>query len=280
MKIKILLLGLAISISCSLFAGGWTKGEGKGYFKLNQTIINGDQFYSGDGSLQDIITSGVYITSLYGELGISKNVDVVAYVPFFNRLTINDVQFSDGEFQAGDSFNGFGDVDLGVKFGLKQGKSFVISTSLMLGIPLGETSGGNSELLQSGDGEFNQLVRFDFGYGFKKPVYTNIGIAFNNRTKGFSEEFRYEFELGYKHKEKWLLAFKLLGTESFNNGDPKGSGGNGIFSNNLEFLTLGPEFSYYFGGNWGLSAAYRAVTSGQFIIAAPTYELGVFLDLE
>lgn len=280
MKKVVLLLSLVVSFANIALAGGWLKGEKKGFFKLNESVIVGDQFYSGDGSLQKITTAGVYITSLYGEYGISKNMDVIAYVPFFNRLTINDVRFSDGGFQAGDEFNGFGDVDLGLKYGLRQGKPLVISATLMLGIPLGVTDGGESELLQSGDGEFNQMLRLDVGYGFKKPFYTNVGVGFNNRTKGFSEEFRYDFELGYKYKEKLVLAFKLLGNESFNNGDPKGSGGNGIFSNNLEFLAFGPEVAYYFSKSLGVSAAYRTASSGQFIIAAPSYEVGVFFELK
>ncbi|MBL4707105.1 MAG: transporter [Flavobacteriales bacterium] len=278
MKKIILILNIIAFTANGVYAGGWLKGEKKGFFKLNESIIVGDQFYSGDGSLQKITTTGVYITSLYGEYGVSKNMDVIVYVPFFNRLTINDVRFSDGGFQAGDSFNAFGDIDLGLKFGLRQGKSLVISVTLLLGIPLGVTDGGDSELLQSGDGEFNQMLRLDVGYGFKKPFYTNVGLGFNNRTNGFSEEFRYDFELGYKYNEKLVLAFKLLGNESFNNGDQKGSGGNGLFSNNLEFLAFGPEVSYYLTKSLGISAAYRTASSGQFIIAAPSYELGVFLS--
>lgn len=280
MKRIVLLFSVFIVSANVASAGGWLKGKGKAFYKLNESIIKGDQFYNGDGSLQKITTAGVYITSLYAEYGISGNVDAIAYVPFFNRLTINDVRFSDGGFQEGDSFNGFGDIDLGLKFGLRQGTSLVISTSLILGIPLGVTDGGDSELLQSGDGEFNQMVRLDVGYGFKKPFYANVGIGFNNRSKGFSEEFRFDFELGYKYKEKLVLSFKLLGNESFENGDLNGSAGNGVFSNNLEYLAFGPEIAYYLNKNWGFSAAYRTASSGQFIIAAPSYEVGVFFELQ
>ena len=260
-------------------AGGWLQGENKGYFKLGQSAIWADNFYTGSKEKVDIITTGVYITSLYGEYGISKKFDAIAYFPVFFRTTLNDVRFSSGNFQEGDEFSSIGDAQVGIKFGIRQNKSLVVSASLILGLPLGQTDGGNTELLQSGDGEFNQMLRLEAGYGFNFPLYANVGVAFNNRTKGFSEEFRYDVEVGYTLKEKLLLSFKAQGIHSFMNGDPKGSGGTGIFSNNIEFFTLGPEIAYFFKKNWGLTASFRGATFGRFILADPSYEAGVFLRI-
>lgn len=261
-------------------AGGWLQGEGNGYFKLSQSAIHGDEFYNGVGDVVDITTTGVYITALYGEYGISNKFDLIGYIPLATRLTLNEVKFSSGATQEGDEFTSIGDIDFGLKYGLIQDKKMVLSASLILGIPSGNTSGGNTELLQTGDGEFNQMLRLEAGYGFSFPLYTNLGVAFNNRTKGFSEEFRYDFEIGYQYKKKLLLAFKLASVNSLNNGDPEGSAGNGIFSNNLEYVTFGPEVAYIAKDKWGISAAYRTASSGQFIIAAPAYEVGVFMKIK
>lgn len=260
-------------------AGGWLQGEDKGYFKLGQSLIWADNFYNGAGDRENITTTGVFITSLYGEYGISKKVDLIGYVPFFFRSTLNDVRFSSGAFQEGDQFNAIGDAQIGFKYGIRQNKNLVVSASLILGLPLGKTDGGDTKLLQSGDGEFNQMIRLEAGYSFKFPMYANIGIAFNNRTEDFSEEFRYDIEVGYTFKEKLLLSLKASSVNSFMNGNPSGSQ-TGIFSNNIEFFTFGPELAYFFNKKWGATAAVRGAASGQFILADPSYEAGIFMRLQ
>lgn len=239
----------------------------------------GNQFYNSTGEKVDIISTGVYQTSFYGEYGISKKFDVIAYLPFISRLTLNSVKFKSGLEQDGDEFTSIGDADLGIKYGLRQGKPFVISASLIFGLPLGSTEGGNTELLQTGDGEFNQLVMFDFGYGFKKPFYTNIGIGINNRTKGFSEEFRGSFEFGYEYREKWIYAFKASTVQSFENGNAK-LAGNGIFANNLEFISYGVEVSHRFTEKFGATVSYFTASSGQNVLAVPVYNIGIFWEIK
>ena len=275
-----LLVTFVLSSFAAVQAGGWLQGKDKAYFKLNQSAIRGDQFYNGLGEQVKITTTGVYSTSIYGEYGISNKFDAIGYLPFITRLTLNDIRFSSGRLQEGDELTAIGDAQLGLKYGIRQGKPLVISASLILGLPLGNSSGGNTGLLQSGDGEFNQMVMFDVGYGFKIPLYANIGIGFNNRTEGFSEEFRLNAELGYTYKKKLNVAFKLAMVESFMNGDPEGSAGNGIFSNNIEYVSFGPELSYQFSKKFGVTTSYATASSGQFILAEPSYGFGVFMKID
>ncbi len=262
------------------FAGGWLKGKDKGFVKLNQSILSGNKFYNPSGEQIDIITTGVYQTSLYAEYGFTNKIDGILYLPFVSRLTLNSVKYSSGLVQKGDQYTGLGDADVGFKYGIRQNKSLVISASLILGLPIGKTDGGNSELLQTGDGEFNQLVMFDFGYGFKKPFYTNLGIGFNNRTKDFSEEFRANIELGYEYKKKFILAFKASTVQSFENGEAKGSSGNGIFANNIEFTSYGVETSYRITEKLGATASYFTASSGQNVLAVPAYNFGLFWEIK
>ena len=279
MKKTIILTVLLTTVLQAAFAGAWLRGEKGGFYKLSQTFLRGDQFYDGEGKSQSIITTGVYMTTLYGEYGLNDRFDVIANVPLFTRMTLNKAVFSSGRVQEGDALNALGDVDLAIKYGIRRNKPLVISTSLTLGLPLGETEGGDTKLLQSGDGEFNQLIRLEAGYAFKKPFYTNLGVGFNNRTENFSDEFRYDFELGYQYKKTVLLAFKMAGVESLRNGDSN-LGGNAIFSNNVEYLTFGPELAYIHQEKWGLSFAYRTATNAKFIINSPAYEVGLFLTLK
>ncbi len=263
-----------------LQAGGWLQGKGKGYFKLGQSIIKGDQFYNGDGEITDIITVGVYQSSLYGELGLSKKLDGILYLPFVSRLTLNDALFSDGRFQKGDDFTSIGDAQIGLKYGIRQDKRLVISASLILGLPLGSTDGGESGILQTGDGEFNQMVMLEAGYSFNAPLYANVGIGINNRTKGFSEEFRATAEIGYEYEKKLIIAAKFATVQSWMNGEPDGSAGSGIFSNNLEYVSFGPEISYRITEKIGCTFSYQGASAGRHILAAPSYGFGLFLEVK
>jgi len=278
---RLLILSFVLLLQMpQIIAGGWLKGKEKGFFKLNQTVIHGNQFYNGDGEIKTITTTGVYLTSLYGEYGIADKFDAIAYVPFVARQTLNSVKFSSGIMQDGDELTSIGDAQIGVKYGIRQNQKLVISATLLLGLPIGDDSGGETELLQTGDGEFNQMVLLEAGYSFDFPLYANVGIGINNRTRGFSEEFRATAELGYKWKDKLLGSLKSEIVESFMNGEPEGSAGNGIFSNNIEYVSFGPEVSYWMKDNLGLTIGVQGAFSGSFILAEPSYNFGVFLEIK
>ncbi|MEO1655582.1 MAG: hypothetical protein AAFU64_18715 [Bacteroidota bacterium] len=260
---------------------GWVSNKGKGYFKLSQSFIRTDQFYSPAGTKIDIVTNGLYMTSLYAEYGISNRFTLVANIPFFVRSTLNEVQFVSGnEGLPGDELNAFGDMELGIKFGLIRDKPFVLSAGLTLGIPSGNNSGGETQLLQSGDGEFNQLISLNAGYSIARAnIYLGASIGFNNRTQDFSEEFRFGFEAGYSPIPTFTALVKIDGIESFQNGEALGAT-NGIFSNNMEFITVSPELNYTFYKNYGLSANVVIPVRGQRILAAPSYSVGLFWKLQ
>ncbi len=77
MKKSIVFLSFVFIVSAS-YAGGWLQGEGNGFFKVNQSIIKGNQFYDGNGDIIDIVAIGVYQSSFYGEYGLSKKIDGIA----------------------------------------------------------------------------------------------------------------------------------------------------------------------------------------------------------
>ena len=99
-------------------------------------------------------------------------------------------------------------------------------------------------MLQSGDGEFNQLIRLNADYSFSSaPVYTAAFVGFNNRTEGFSDEFHASLEAGITLKNTVTAALKLDNITSFGNGDTI-SRQSGLFSNNLEYFAIGGEVNY------------------------------------
>lgn len=285
-RITIFLLITVLAQPYVIAGGGWPQPKKKGYFKLGQSAIISDQFYDLEGEIIDLTTISLFTTSVYAEYGITDRLTGVLYMPFFVRSTLNEVERrQSGIIEPGDAVNSFGDTDIGLKYALITGKKIALAASVTLGLPFGKTAEGFSDageprILQTGDGEFNQLLMVEASRSFyPSPFYASVGAGFNNRTNDFSDEFRYSFELGYTGLKKWNLALKINGVESLRNGDPGGGAGNGIFGNNVEFLAISPEVSYNATEKIGVAASAGFAASGSNILAAPNYSLGVFLKL-
>lgn len=277
-----LLLAFALLTGQNAYANGWPQPKGHGFFKLDFSMIRARQFFGMDGNTYDINGAGTllgnYTTAFYGEYGITDRITAIAYVPFLVRNTVNEgVGAITGEvLQPGLSNTAFGDADLGLRVGLLRKGSWVLSASATLGIPSGDYR--NADLLYTGDGEANQLVKLEWGYG-RARWYAAGNVGFNNRTKGFSEEFRFHAEAGYwLFPGRLLASIKLAGVQSFNNGEPTSSG-NGLFSNNVEYIS--PQFglAWEHKGAWGISALIAGAVQGQNVLAAPATSVGLYWKL-
>lgn len=281
MKNNLILILLVIFSSSGLSLGqGWSQKKGEGFFKLGQNIIVSDEYFSPDGTVTDIRTTGIFSTHLYGEYGLGKNWTVIGNVPFFASNTLNGIRFnqSGNEIQP-DRLDAFGDIDLAVKYGWFQDKGVVLGTTLLFGIPTGKVGGGETGILQTGDGEFNQLFRTDLSFSlYPVPVFFSAYGALNNRTRDFSDEFRYGFDLGYFNKGL-LLAFHLNAVRSFFNGSAENVN-NGIFSNNMEFILPSFEVAYSNKSGLGISSYVNYFLQGQNVLKGAGYGIGIFYKLE
>ncbi len=279
---------IIIVFSTFSFAGGpWPQQKGKGYFKLSEWWIVFDQHFTDQGLIDPNVTTGIFNTSLYAEYGITDRFTTILNAPLLSRNFMNNLRSATTEdiIVAGEAINRLGDIDLGFKYGLtKPGAKIPIALSLILGLPTGTPVAGELNNLQTGDGEFNQIIQIDAGRGFnigKTPAYISAYTGFNNRTKDFSEEFRYgvEFGLGLLNRELWITS-KLNAVESFKNGATAETvTSTSIFANNSEFSSIAFEASYYVTKKVGISAGVAGAFRGEIIAAAPSYSVGVFLDL-
>lgn len=261
------------------FSQGWSQKQGEGYFKLGYNGIMADSYFSPDGSSIPITTTGIYSIGFYGEYGINSRITGIVNLPFLVTNTLNEVRFRpSGNVIPGDSFSAVGDIDLGIKYGWFQDKPVVLSTSLIFGIPTGKTGGGESGILQTGDSEFNQMFRTDVSFSLPVSIYFSAFGAFNNRTRDFSDEIRYGFDLGY-FKKKILVAFHLNAIQSLQNGNAENVS-NGIFSNNLEYLLPSLEVGWFFPNNFGISAYANHAIRGQNVLNAPGFGAGIFYQLK
>jgi protein XagA len=261
-----------------LTAQAWTKSKGHGFYKLDFMSIKATEVFDPHGEIIPLRTLGNYTTSLYGEYGITNKITVVGYIPFYVRNVVNKTQGrqTGTVIEQGIVNNNFGDIDLGFRFALPI-KNVAVSANLLFGLPTGDAK--QTDGLFTGDGEFNQMLKLGIGAG-KKRWWTQAAAGYNNRTKGFSDEFRYDFELGCKFfNDRFLTIFKINGIESLNNGTANDAI-TGLFSNNVEYAGIGPEFLYYANSKKtvGISARIAGTLKGQNVLAAPSMSIGIFAE--
>ena len=288
MKNTVIYTLLFLFISTLSMAGGpWPQSKGLGYFKLSEWWTSFDKHYTDEGLIDPNSTTGIYNTAFYGEYGLTDRFTVIANLNLFSRNIVNNqVSGTNGNvIIAGDAYNGLGDIDLGVKYGLTEsGSKYPIAITATFGLPTGATNKGELGNLATGDGEFNQMLQLDVGTGFKLGslnAYASAYGGFNNRTNGFSEEIRYgaEFGIGLLKSKLWL-ATKLNVVESFKNGDnAETTTSTSIFANNTEFASFAIETNYYVTQRVGISANFAGAFRGEIIAAAPSYSFGVFYDM-
>ncbi|NIP28268.1 MAG: hypothetical protein GWO38_31770 [Phycisphaerae bacterium] len=262
-----------------LVAGAWTQKHGEGYYKIGFRFVRADRFYESTGNQIDIPTFGDYTVNFYGEYGLNDRLTLIVSVPFFKRITLNK-QVSRGTgfvFFDGDSKSGFADFDIGLRMGLLRKGGAVLSTEALLGVPVGDNTQKNG--LYTGDGEFDQSLKLQFGYSFfPVPAYFTSEVGMRNRNEGYSDEFRYAAEIGYTLGGKFIVVFKVRGVESLNNGADNVTGGmGGLFANNQSYLAYGPEISFLLSHVVGFTAAIEGAARGENVLSAPAYSIGVFL---
>ena len=170
MKSKILLLTILLLFTANfLFAGGgWPQKKGKGYYKIGQWWVVADMHFTSSGGIDPNGTRGTYVTSLYFEYGITDRLTGILYFPFFTRATVfEQVSAITGNIIVpGDDVNSIGDTDISFKYGLIHNKPIVLSATLTFGLPLGKDDGGFDGSIQTGDGEYNQMLTIDVSKSF------------------------------------------------------------------------------------------------------------------
>ncbi len=281
MKKSIIVSLIFLIAANALAGGGWPQPKGKGYFKLSQSYLLSSKIFDGNGDVTDLVPSyGYFATSLYAEYGFTDRLTGILYMPFFARATKNELQYNQPGVpsEPGAALNSFGDTDIAIKYGLLTNKPIVVSATILFGLPLGDNGATNANVLQTGDGEFNQMLRVDASHSFyPKKFYVSAYGAFNNRTKGFSDEVRFGAEIGWTLK-KFIPILKISTVHSLFNGDV-GVVQNGVFSNNIEFISPALELNYQLTDKVGISASMATALAARNILASPNFGIGVYLKL-
>jgi hypothetical protein len=280
---------LFLIIANTLIAGGgWPQPKNHGYFKLSEWWVISNQHFTDNGMIDPNVTTGTFNTSLYAEYGFTDRFTGILYFPFFSRTYNNNIVSgtTGNVIVPGEAINSIGDTDISLKYGLLMNKPIALSATLTFGLPIGNPSGGSQENLQTGDGEFNQMLLIDAGTSFKVGKlnpYANAFLGFNNRNGGYSDEWRFGIEAGaIFFKKKVIAIMRCYGIQSLKNGSRNNDNNSGtsLFANNSEFLTISPEIGYNINKNWGVSVTYATAVAGKLIFANPSYSVGVFYNLK
>ncbi|MEL6557904.1 MAG: hypothetical protein AAFQ94_06955 [Bacteroidota bacterium] len=282
-KNQIIAVGIALMLvllqsNQVMAGGGWPQKKGSGFFKLGQYFLRSSQYFNPEGNLISVQPRiSVYNTSFYGEYGITDRLTGIVYFPFFSRSTLNNLERRNGEFVPGDEVNSVGDTDISLKYGLIVDKPIVVSARLTLGLPLGNPSGGTTGTLQTGDGEFNQMLTIEASHSFYPvPLYATLSAGFNNRTNNFSDEVRFGAEAGYTIG-KFTAVARVNMVESLMNGDGSTNSNQGVFGNNIEYLSFSSELIYSITENAGVSVSVATAFSGRQVLASPALDIGAFI---
>lgn len=279
------MIGL-VGLLCLLFAAesvqadAWPQRKGHGYYKVGFRMVRATQYYEPGGNRIGIPTLSDYVASFYGEYGLTGRVTAVAYLPFFERITLNEQVGRESGFVyfEGDAISSVADPEFGVRVGLIQGGATVLSAAFKVGVPLGDHEQEHG--LFTGDGEFNQQAGLEVGHSFwPRPAYALACVGYNNRTRGYSDEVVYKVEGGYTVAGVLTLIGRLRGVASVRNGDDGVMGGTGgLGANNQRYLAYGAELIYTTGAGYGFSFNVEGATLAQSVLAAPAFSVGVFVN--
>ena len=115
------------------------------------------------------------------------------------------------------------------------------------------------------------MLKIEASRGFKHHLFATVFVAFNNRTKHYSDDLQYGGEFGYS-KNKLTAILKVYCRTSLFNEPRKDSPIPGIYSDNLEYYSL----KY----NIGVMAEAGFALGSRNVLAVPSISLGVYWNLK
>lgn len=263
--------------------GGWTQPEGGYYAKMDHWWTVYDEYYDLYSHKVKDRKRALLKTSVYGEYGITPKVTVAGYFPFISAAVLGEeVASGSGQVLAeGDQLTTVGDGVLQVKYNLINALVASLSISGILGIPTGRAEGGRDGTLWTGDGEWNQMFRTDLGISV--PVgdyypYANGYLAYNHRTKNFTDELHFGAEVGCE-LGKWFVVARMDRVRALKKGElEKATFSNGLQLNNSSFWNLSAEVAYKFTDILGVVVGANQMVSGKQVYAGTGFSVGVFMS--
>ncbi len=273
---NILIIISIITLSFPSFGQGWNQKKGEGYFQLNELILTSSEYYNGTVKTMTPGTYNTLTTSLYGEYGLTDKFMLIGYIPFVSNSYEDKMTM--GGIDAKQSKTGLGEVEIGAAYGIITDKNFVMNVYANASFPI--DSKATSLGVRISDSEPTQKLRLAWGYGGFYPIYMNGYFGIENRTNGFSDSFVQSWAIGYKIKEKFIIAAKYFSQHSFFNGKADEAYLFNMYANNQEYWAVGPEFIYEHKEKYGYYIGFRGGSMARNIIASSSVKFGFYYKLK
>ena len=252
---KILLNTLLITF---VFAGGWNLKKGQLFTKYEFRWINATEGFNVAGDTFPLgfdYSSNTH--SLYTEYGLLDHLTLISNIPFAKSY----------DLFGGISTSGFGDINLGARYGFDQDGSTVMALIINTNLETGEIA-----KLTSIGGSAIQLG-IEIGHSLHKiGAYTTAYVAFNSRSgSGIQNELNIGAEFGYKLTDDLWGILKLRNVMAL---DDLTAGIPAQFQS--EYFAFSVEAAYNLNKAVGITAAFDGALSAKNNFSAPTIAVGIF----
>ncbi|RSK49907.1 hypothetical protein [Hymenobacter rigui] len=183
--------------------GGWTRKKKRGYAKVGLTLVGSSRYHTLGGQLIETARYRQQLLSLYGEYGLTDRLETVVNLPLYRRATFPET--TPGQ--------GIGDAEVGLRYGLLRGR-WPLAVGVAVELPTGNprTRGYSRQdprsfvQLPTGDGELNIWTRAALSHSLG-PAFLTLEAAYNQRTRGFTSQYSYGVQVGYRLGQRlWLTA--------------------------------------------------------------------------
>ncbi len=185
--------------------GGWTRRKKKGYVKVGVTTVSTDRYHPLTGGTIPTARFRQQVYSVYGEYGLTDRLEATLNFPFFRHAAFPDLSAGQG----------VGDPEIGLRYGVLTGK-WPLAVQVAVEAPLGNPNvfgvspaDPNVYLrLPTGDGEWNVWTRAALSHSLGTlPAFFTLSAGYNKRTGGYTDQYSYGGQFGYKFFDKlWLTA--------------------------------------------------------------------------
>ena len=282
-----LLVVSVLSVATVQAGGPWPRAKKSGYAQFSATYLGYSSIFGVDSEITPLRRNVTDITSqLYVEYGITDKLTLTANLPFKYVFTGDEVLSSDTTYfrdtVASGNLFGLNTVLLGLKYNIIN-KRVLFSAGLNTEANVAKYD--STTTLRTGPSAWviHPFVSVGTTF-FNGKLFTFLDAGYRLRTHQYSDEFDFNFELGYSWNYSTYFIFNLAGRisvqeGSFDNGVtafvPNGRDlHTNLYPNNQQYVGYGVKFIQKIKKKVHINAAVYS-GFGNMVAAAPTYNLGV-----
>ncbi len=282
-KFLLFFLLLCFAHQNSFAQSGWTRNARSLFINLNYAFSGGDKYFDANGVLNvganNFLQQSLNVNAEYG---ITKSITGIFILPAYK------IQKFDGYSEA----KGVGNPVIELKFALSKkipvisfttGAEFPLATQTNFSVAQTLNTSGlfDRKNLPTGYPDFHfwgtWIVSSALG---NLPGWISIHGKFIARTAGYSNQFNYGFEVGYKWTPKFR-AIVNIGTQN-QIGTPSGKASI-VNGEDTEFTKFGFEVKYKIAPKFNLHVGYQfyndVLNTRKNIYSSPAYQFGVSYEL-